>query len=176
MGKKALKKVIQSEKLYYEFQDNGYLRYMIPFKVERSCLKCHAFQGYRIGDIRGAISVTINTKSIMNKYVLLDKSYIMELILLWLGGVFLVLIWYKKLKKSILDKMKIYEEVIYGLVGLVEQRDTYTAGHSKRVAKYSVMIAKEMGYSKDILDLIYKAGMLHDIGKIVTPDSILLIF
>ncbi|GAX87511.1 conserved hypothetical protein [Lebetimonas natsushimae] len=172
--KKALKIVIKNEKPYYEFKNHDYLRYMVPFKVEKSCLKCHAFQGYRVGDIRGAISVTIDAKPIFRKYVLLDKSYILELILLWLVGNIFIFIWYKKLRKSILDKMEIYEEVIYGLVDLVEQRDTYTAGHSKRVAEYSVMIAKEMGYDKNTLDLLYRAGMLHDIGKIVTPDSILL--
>jgi putative nucleotidyltransferase with HDIG domain len=118
--------------------------------------------------------VNVNTKPFISKYISINKKFILELILLWIVGLIFTFIGYKKMEKSILERIKMYEEGIYGLVDLVEQRDTYTAGHSKRVAEYSIMIAKEMGYKKEILDLLYKAGMLHDIGKIVTPDSVLL--
>jgi putative nucleotidyltransferase with HDIG domain len=57
---------------------------------------------------------------------------------------------------------------------MIEDRDTYTGGHSERVATYSKDIAEEMGMSKEECQLIYQAGILHDIGKIITPDSILL--
>jgi len=60
------------------------------------------------------------------------------------------------------------------MVEMIEFRDTYTAGHSKRVATYSQMIAKEMGYPDKDCTTIYQAGMLHDIGKIATPDAVLL--
>jgi len=67
-----------------------------------------------------------------------------------------------------------YEQAINSLVRMIERRDTYTGGHSERVAKYSKAIAKELGLSDEACDLIYQAGILHDIGKIITPDSILL--
>ena len=67
-----------------------------------------------------------------------------------------------------------YEKSIYSMVELIEQRDTYTAGHSKRVADYSKAIAQEMGYSSAECKLIHQAGILHDIGKIETPDTVLL--
>ena len=67
-----------------------------------------------------------------------------------------------------------YEKTLYSMVELIDKRDTYTAGHSKRVAQYSLLIAKEMGYTEDECTLLYQAGILHDIGKIETPDSILL--
>ncbi len=67
-----------------------------------------------------------------------------------------------------------YDKTLYLMVDMIDQRDTYTAGHSKRVAEYSKLIAKEMGYSYDDCKLIYQAGILHDIGKIATPDAILL--
>jgi putative nucleotidyltransferase with HDIG domain len=72
------------------------------------------------------------------------------------------------------EKVNDYEKTLYALVSMIEQRDSYTAGHSGRVANYSMMIAKEMGYSDDECKLIYKAGILHDIGKVATPDSVLL--
>jgi len=67
-----------------------------------------------------------------------------------------------------------YEKTIYSMVDLIEQRDTYTAGHSKRVAYYCNLIAKEMGYSEDECTLLHQAAILHDIGKIETPDAVLL--
>jgi putative nucleotidyltransferase with HDIG domain len=67
-----------------------------------------------------------------------------------------------------------HQQTINSLIKMIEGRDTYTAGHSERVAKYSKMIANAMGLSKEECDLIYQAGILHDIGKVVTPDAILL--
>lgn len=69
---------------------------------------------------------------------------------------------------------KNYEKTLYSMIKMIEQRDTYTAGHSKRVAEYSKRIAKQKGYSKEECNLIYQAGILHDIGKIATPDAVLL--
>jgi len=67
-----------------------------------------------------------------------------------------------------------HAHVIHTLVKMIEGRDTYTGGHSERVATYSRAIAKAMGYEPKECDMIYQAGILHDIGKIITPDAILL--
>jgi len=69
---------------------------------------------------------------------------------------------------------KNYEKTLYSMVEMIEDRDTYTAGHSKRVATYSKMIATKMGYCDEDCTKLYQAGMLHDIGKIATPDAVLL--
>jgi len=67
-----------------------------------------------------------------------------------------------------------YDRTLLSMVQMIEDRDTYTAGHSERVAHYSKIIAKEMGFSKEDCKKIYQAGILHDIGKIATPDVVLL--
>ncbi len=67
-----------------------------------------------------------------------------------------------------------YEMTIYSMVELIEQRDTYTAGHSKRVAFYCEMIAKHMGFCDEDITLLHQAAILHDVGKIETPDAVLL--
>jgi putative nucleotidyltransferase with HDIG domain len=67
-----------------------------------------------------------------------------------------------------------YEETIFTFVYMIEQRDTYTAGHTARVARYCQQIAEEMGVADHEITKLYKAATLHDIGKIATPDSILL--
>lgn len=72
------------------------------------------------------------------------------------------------------DKLKNFEQTLYSLVDLIEKRDNYTAGHTKRVAHYCVLIANEMGLAHKEVDTLYRAAMLHDVGKIVIPDTILL--
>lgn len=72
------------------------------------------------------------------------------------------------------EKAHNYRQVLYSLIAMIEERDSYTAGHSQRVAHYCQLIAKEMGYDENEQNLLYKAAMLHDIGKIATPDAILL--
>ena len=77
------------------------------------------------------------------------------------------------LKKEI-EKVNNYFQTIISLVDLIEKRDFYTAGHSRRVAKYAVAIAKEMKFSSEDIQLLEQISLLHDIGKIAIPDSILL--
>ena len=72
------------------------------------------------------------------------------------------------------EKLKNQEQIIHSMVDMIESRDSYTAGHTKRVAHYCALIAKGMGYSPSEIALIKKAAWLHDIGKIFTPDNILL--
>ena len=80
----------------------------------------------------------------------------------------------QEIQKLTDEKISNYHEILLALVGMIEQRDTYTGGHSQRVAHYSKLIAQGMGLSKHECDLVYEAGILHDIGKIAIPDSILL--
>lgn len=66
------------------------------------------------------------------------------------------------------------QETIALLIRIVESRDSYTAGHSERVARYAKEISALLGYSKTQQETLHHAGLLHDIGKIITPESILL--
>lgn len=67
-----------------------------------------------------------------------------------------------------------YEETILSFVNMIEHRDTYTAGHTLRVANYCEMIAQKMGLEPETIRVLNKAAILHDIGKIATPDAVLL--
>ncbi len=80
----------------------------------------------------------------------------------------------KKIEKLEYDKIKNQEQIILSMIDMIEARDSYTAGHTRRVAQYCVLIAKEMGYSLEEIELLKNAAWLHDIGKISTPDSVLL--
>jgi len=80
----------------------------------------------------------------------------------------------KSLNKMLEFQSDNYEKTLFSMIEMIEQRDTYTAGHSKRVAAYSKKIAQEMGYSEEDCTMVYQAGILHDVGKIGTPDAVLL--
>ena len=60
------------------------------------------------------------------------------------------------------------------LSATVDARDTYTAGHSRRVAAFAVEIARELGLDGAELVGVDQAALLHDIGKIAVPDEVLL--
>lgn len=80
----------------------------------------------------------------------------------------------EELLKLAKDKVENFEKTLKAFINMIESRDTYTAGHSERVANYSKLIAQELKLSTEECELLYQAGILHDIGKISTPDSILL--
>jgi len=68
---------------------------------------------------------------------------------------------------------KTVEGTIHAIAATVEVRDPYTAGHQGRVADLAVAISKEMGLSKDQIESIRMAGLIHDLGKINVPAEIL---
>jgi putative nucleotidyltransferase with HDIG domain len=63
---------------------------------------------------------------------------------------------------------------VHALAQLIEQRDHYTFGHSQRVADYAERLARHMRLDQVQIDLIREAALLHDIGKVATPDRVLL--
>jgi diguanylate cyclase (GGDEF)-like protein/PAS domain S-box-containing protein len=66
--------------------DEEYLRLMRPFKVDKGCLKCHAGQGYQIGDIRGGISISIAMKPLRDIYRYSITRIAIAHSLLWIMG------------------------------------------------------------------------------------------
>ncbi len=68
---------------------------------------------------------------------------------------------------------KISMQIVTALSGAIDAKDTYTNGHSTRVAEYSAKLAKCMGLSETQQNDIYMMGLLHDVGKIGVPDAII---
>ncbi len=63
--------------------------------------------------------------------------------------------------------------VVQTLAEAIDAKDTYTKGHSGRVAQYSREIARRYGYTRKQQDEIYMMGLLHDVGKIGIPDQVI---
>lgn len=84
----------------------------------------------------------------------------------------------KQQQREELDKRKKHmEEMSLQLMQMlsttIEAKDEYTQGHSHRVAEYSVLIARELGWNEKDIEDLKNAAYLHDIGKIGIPDTIL---
>ena len=71
------------------------------------------------------------------------------------------------------EKEQMLIHIVQTLAGTIDAKDTYTKGHSGRVADYSKEIARRCRYSESELNDIYMMGLLHDIGKIGIPDAVI---
>ncbi|MCR5747385.1 MAG: HD domain-containing protein [Lachnospiraceae bacterium] len=80
---------------------------------------------------------------------------------------------YRKIREKNEEIEGILQESFETFAHIIDAKDSYTEGHSIRVAEYSKLIAEEMGYSPDEQDRVYRIAMLHDIGKIGVTDLIL---
>lgn len=79
-----------------------------------------------------------------------------------------------KLNKYARDLEEAYVSIVKVVAAAIDARDSYTHGHSARVSQFSLMIGRAIGLSKEELDDLEVACLFHDVGKIKTPDSILL--
>ena len=79
----------------------------------------------------------------------------------------------KEVDRKTKEIRKLLVQSMNTLSNAVDAKDYYTNGHSIRVAEYSRLLAQRLGLSKERQEEIYYAGLLHDIGKIRVPDSII---
>lgn len=79
----------------------------------------------------------------------------------------------KELEIEKKENKKITLQMMQSLSTTIEAKDEYTRGHSRRVAQYAALIAKNLGWTDQEIENIKSCAYLHDIGKIGIPDQIL---
>lgn len=116
--------------------------------------------------------------------VIKEKGFF-EYPLVWAGiialSIFLVLCIAQLFIHAKMKRLRQQRQMYRGIVNqslrtianTIDAKDSYTNGHSVRVATYSREIAKRMGYSENDQETVFYVALLHDIGKIGIPDSIL---
>ena len=82
----------------------------------------------------------------------------------------------ERIKKSLKSKRALAEScasTIYALTAAIDAKDHYTLSHSNHVAEYASVLAEALGLDDEHIEIVRQAGLLHDIGKIGTPEAIL---
>lgn len=102
------------------------------------------------------------------------------LILILLGYflmAFLVHIYVKRKTDTLLKKQEenktLIREIVEAFAKIIDMKDKYTNGHSKRVAEYTALLTRELGYDEETVEKYYNIALLHDIGKIGIPAEVL---
>ena len=78
-----------------------------------------------------------------------------------------------EVQKKTRENEELFIQVVKSLADAIDAKDTYTNGHSDRVADYAREIARRFGYNSTELSDIYIMGLLHDVGKIGVPDEVI---
>ncbi len=128
-------------------------------------------------------SLNLGSKEISVNIVKI-KAFYEETWFFVLSGILILLLiatvvsFYVRKKTQVLERKQrqareLFEQTSGALASAIDAKDAYTNGHSNRVADYSLKIARATGKSEDECEKVYFAALLHDVGKIGIPNSII---
>lgn len=171
----ALERFLKGANEIAEFSEdrNGkrIFRYMAPLWVEKACLKCHSAQGYKEGDLRGGISVTISTETILTLQKEAIRKQSMAYLSIWLIGLGTIFFGYRKLKKDELQRAAIIAELKESLA------KTKTLSGLLPICSHCKKIRDDTGYWSQIEAYIqnhseaeFSHGICQECAKKYYPD------
>ena len=79
----------------------------------------------------------------------------------------------QKLEKKHKETMTLVSGITEAFAKVIDMKDRYTNGHSSRVAKYTAMLARELGCDEETVEKYYRIALLHDVGKVGVPQEVL---
>lgn len=79
----------------------------------------------------------------------------------------------QKLEKKHKETMALVSGITEAFAKVIDMKDRYTNGHSSRVAKYTAMLARELGCDEETVEKYYRIALLHDVGKVGVPQEVL---
>ena len=100
------------------------------------------------------------------------------IVLLFIGIIAVtVYIYVRKKTRKLLKKQEenriLIREIVEAFAKMIDMKDRYTNGHSQRVAEYTAMLTRELGYDNETVEKYYNIALLHDIGKMGIPAEVL---
>ena len=132
----------------------------------------------QLKDSLGRGNKTVSVSIVKEKAFFEETWFIIVAGLLLLGTIAATVHFYIQRKTRVLERKQResheqFEQTAEALASAIDAKDKYTNGHSRRVAEYSLRIAKEAGMTKEECEKVYFAALLHDVGKIGVPIEIL---
>lgn len=143
---------------------------IIPFTASAIKLTQSVVYGILVYNNSGVVSEWLDNFSAYNAVI---GNIILIMMICFTSMMFRAMAMQTQLANDASQYKKLSEQSLLAITRAVEAKDLYTKGHSERVAKYSEMIAKKMGYSDDDAKTLYIMALMHDVGKIGIPDAII---
>ncbi len=163
----ALIKFNQGANKYSELvitEGKEYLRFMSSMKVEKQCMKCHAHQGYQIGQTRGGISVSVP----MDKYNIIAKEKIKKLVtahlLMYIIFVSFSTLGYRQITNEMNIKHMMQLKIKTNEAHLkLKNKESEKANQNLRIVNDKLIMAKEKAEESDRLKTAFLQNMSHEI-------------
>lgn len=148
-----------------KIKDKLYLRFMKPFVIDESCLKCHEYQGYSIGDIRGGISLELPLFGYYKALEEEQRHIIISSLTIWILGIITLIFTYFKMSsvvrkeenlntyKTVLfrefnHRVKNNLQIITGIIDLYKLQDS-----GKNIEEALEEVQKKLKYMSDLHDI-----------------------
>lgn len=143
---------------------------IIPFTASAIKLTQSVVYGILVYNNSGVVSEWLDNFSAYNAVI---GNIILIMMICFTSMMFRAMAMQTQLANDASQYKKLSEQSLLAITRAIEAKDLYTKGHSERVAKYSEMIARKMGYSDDNAKTLYIMALMHDVGKIGIPDAII---
>lgn len=155
--------------------------------LERSALKPIDYTNLRGGDYTFIMKIkdpagsdeqeiAVSISKVKNFY---EEIWFYILLMLFAAGVMVHIVRTVISKKTAEYERKnkenraLIREITQALAKTIDMKDKYTNGHSTRVADYTAMLTRELGYNEDTVEKYYNIALLHDLGKIGVKEEVL---
>lgn len=143
---------------------------IIPFTASAIKLTQSVVYGILVYNNSGVVSEWLDNFSAYNAVI---GNIILIMMICFTSMMFRAMAMQTQLANDASQYKKLSEQSLLAITRAVEAKGLYTKGHSERVAKYSEMIARKIGYSDDDAKTLYIMALMHDVGKIGIPDAII---
>lgn len=143
---------------YIPIERNGGAAYVLLLEFDKAYYQAHA----------NLFATTVDRLRLRFFVIVVLMIFVFALLMLLLVGTKIT-----NLRTRQQEYKKITDQALHTIANTIDAKDAYTSGHSVRVAEYSRIIAAHLNLSAEQQENIYYMALLHDVGKVGIPDSIL---
>ncbi len=137
----------------------------------------YSFQ-MKIQDPHGLDTKQISVKIVKEKAVWETLWFkitvtLVGLLLIGMAVTYYIHIRMRRFRQKEQEQKTLIREIVEAFAKVIDMKDKYTNGHSSRVAEYTSMLTRELGYDEETIERYYNIALMHDIGKIGVPPEVL---